>query len=123
MNSKEILEVCNLRLNHFSWEQVAKKMHYSENHLKNEIKKWILDEDGKGGAGKYPNIRRWMRMNRIKVADLARASGYTKNYIILVLNQHYSMPKPLIRTICDLSGMSEEQALEYDEKEKSPPTP
>ena len=118
MNRDDKIEVFKMRLDGFSYQEIAEKFGVSKQYI-NQMLQNVISERRNKAVNKivYPNIANWLKDNDCSISEFAIRVGIRRSILYNKLYGRNKFNSDEIKRILDVTGMKFEECLKMKESE------
>ena len=118
MNRDDKIEVFKMRLDGFSYQEIAEKFGVSKQYI-NQMLQNVISERRNKAVNKivYPNIANWLKGNDCSISEFAIRVGMKRPTLDSKLYGRNKFNSDEIKRILDVTGMKFEECLKMKESE------
>ena len=118
MNREDKIEVFKMRLDGFTYQEIAEKFGVSRQYI-NQMLQNVISERRNKTLNKivYPNIANWLKDNECSISEFAIRVGIKRSTLDRKLYGRNKFNSDEIKRILDVTGMKFEECLKMKESE------
>ena len=118
MNREDKIEVFKMRLDGFTYQEIAEKYGVSKQYI-NQMLQNIISEKRNKSLNKivYPNIANWLKGNECSISEFERKTGIKRATLDRKLQGVAKFSYDEIKIILDVTGMKFEECFKTKESE------
>ena len=118
MNREDKIEVFKMRLDGFTYQEIAEKFGVSRQYI-NRMLQNVISERRNKTVNKivYPNIANWLKNNECSISEFAIRVGMERSTLDRKLYGRSKFNSDEIKRILDATGMKFEECLKMKESE------
>ena len=118
MNRGDKIEVFKMRLDGFSYQEIAEKFGVSKQYI-NQMLQNVISERRNKAVNKivYPNIANWLKDNECSISEFVIRVGIKRSTLDYKLHGTGKFNSDEIKRILDVTGMKFEECLKMKESE------
>ena len=118
MNREDKIEVFKMRLDGFTYQEIAEKYGVSRQYI-NQMLQNVISEKRNKALNKivYPNIANWLKDNECSISEFVIRVGIKRSTLDYKLRGRNKFNSDEIKRILDVTGMKFEECLKMKESE------
>ena len=118
MNREDKIEVFKMRLDGFTYQEIAEKYGVSRQYI-NQMLQNVISEKRNKALNKivYPNIANWLKDNERSISEFAIRVGIKRSALYNKLYGRNKFNSDEIKRILDVTGMKFEECFKMKERE------
>ena len=118
MNREDKIEVFKMRLDGFTYQEIAEKFGVSKQYI-NQMLQSAIGERRNKTVNKivYPNIANWLKNNECSISEFAIRVGMKRPTLDGKLHGRRKFNSDEIKRILDVTGMKFEECFKMKERE------
>ena len=118
MNRDDKIEVFKMRLDGFTYQEIAEKFGVSKQYI-NQMLQNVISERRNKAVNKivYPNIANWLKNNECSISEFAIRVRIRRSILYNKLYGRNKFNSDEIKIILDVTGMKFEECLKMKESE------
>lgn len=119
MTREQKIEAFTMRIDGYSYQEIANKMGISRQGIRDCLQRSVLRDSRNARLSArcvYPNILKYMRDHKMNISSFADAAGLTKGSVSRIL-EGKNLSRTSIDKILKVTGMTYEEAFWREENE------
>ena len=118
MNREDKIEVFKMRLDGFTYQEIAEKFGVSRQYI-NQMLQNVISERRNKTLNKivYPNIANWLKDNECSISEFVIRVGIKRSTLDYKLRGRNKFNSDEIKRILDVTGMKFEECFKMKERE------